>query len=340
MFMVAFIIMGLAAALSAAETAPTTPAPKPEFKVPDDVELIKDIAYSPDGNVKHKLDILRPKNPPKDPMPVIVWIHGGGFVSGSKTDGRSRLVRFVEQGYLGVTIDYRFAYEAVFPAQLQDCKCAIRFLRAHAKEYNLDADHIGVWGGSAGGNLVAMVGVTGGVEEFEGDGGWEKESSRVQAVCDYYGMTDFLAIYELAKQGKSTERFLPMDGKESISHLLGVKYFENPDLCRKASPTTYASKDDAPFYIFHGDLDPLTPHSQGQLLNEKLKAAGVESDFYLVKGGKHGWPARADVDDKVDAFFDKHLKSPVKVKVSGSTQEYGQPQGKCPGAGIGESSGK
>jgi len=301
-------ILGLAAALSAAEEPAPEPAPKPEFKAPDGMELIKDIAYSPDGNIKHKLDILRLKKQPKDPMPVLVWIHGGGFTGGSKTDGRARLVRFVKRGYLGVTIDYRYAYEAVFPAQLQDCKCAIRFLRAHAKEYNLDPDHIGVWGGSAGGNLVSMLGVTGGIKEFEGDGGWAKESSRVQAVVDYYGMTDFLAIYELAKAGKSTERFLPLDGKESISHLLGVKYFTNPELCRKASPTTYASKDDAPFYIFHGDLDPLTMASQGELLNKVLRKAGVESDFYLVKDGKHGWPARADVDDRMDKFLDKHLK--------------------------------
>ena len=283
-------------------------APKAEPTVPADIELINDVAYSKDGNPKHVMDILRLKTRSKKPMPVIVWIHGGGFTGGSKTSGYQRLERFVQRGYLGVTIDYRFAYEKTFPAQLQDCKCAIRFLRAHAKQYNLDSKHIGVWGGSAGGNLVAMLGVTGGVKEFEGDGGWTRYSSRVQAVVDYFGMTDFLAIYELAKQGKSTERFLPMDGKESISHLLGVKYFENPDLCRKASPTTYASKDDAPFYIFHGDLDLLTPWSQGELLNQVLRKAGVESDFYLVKGGKHGWPARADVDDKVDKFFDKHLK--------------------------------
>jgi acetyl esterase/lipase len=301
-------VLGFVSAAFAAEEGAPEPSAKPEIKIPSDIELIKDVAYSKDGNKAHKLDILRLKNGPKGPMPVIVWIHGGGFVAGSRTDGYKRLERFVKRGYLGVTIDYRFAYEKVFPAQLQDCKCAIRFLRAHAKQYNLDPKHIGVWGGSAGGNLVAMLGVTGGIKEFEGDGGWQDQSSRVQAVCDYYGMTDFLAIYEMAKKGTSTARFLPMDGKESISNLLGVKYFEHPDLCRKASPTTYASKDDAPFYIFHGDLDPLTPHQQGELLNEVLRKAGVESDFYLVKGGKHGWPPRADVDDKVDAFFDKHLK--------------------------------
>jgi acetyl esterase/lipase len=311
-YSIALIALGVLAASTAATGATTAPKPeakpKPALVIPTDLELVKDVAYSPDGNKAHVLDILRLKSLPKDPMPVLVFIHGGGFVSGDKSAGYSHLMRFAKRGYFCASINYRSAYEKHFPGQLQDCKCAIRFLRAHAKDYNLDADHIGVWGGSAGGNLVAMLGVTGGVKEFEGDGGWQDQSSRVQAVVEYYGMTDFLAINDLVKQGKATERFMKQDGNTSISHLLGVeKWWENPELCRKASPTTYATNDDAPFAIFHGDLDPLTNHEQGELLNEKLRKAGVQSDFYLVKGGKHGWGARADVDDKVDAFLDKHL---------------------------------
>lgn len=289
--------------------APAPKVPKPAPTVPADIELIKDIPYSTDDHEKHKLDILRMKERSDQPQPVIVWIHGGGFRGGNRTDGYKRLERFVRRGYLGVTIDYRWSTEILFPAQVQDCKCAIRFLRAHAKDYNLDPDRIGVWGGSAGGYLVAMLGVTGGIKEFEGAGGWQKYSSRVQAVVDYYGMTDFLAIEEMVKQGKATERFMKLDGKDSASGLLGGKFWEKPELCRKASPTTYASKDDPPFYIFHGDQDPLTPHQQSELLNKVLRKAGVESDFYLVKGGKHGWPPRADVDLRVDRFFDRHLKS-------------------------------
>ena len=315
LFISVLAVLLLAVGALKAQEAADEPAPKPEWQVPDGMELLRDIQYARDDHPKHRLDILRLKDAPKDPMPVLVWIHGGGFTGGSKTSGYPRLTRFVKRGYLGVTIDYRLGGEVAFPEHLQDCKCAIRFLRAHAKEYNLDPRRIGVWGSSAGGNLVAMLGVTGGIREFEGKSGWPGYSSRVQAVLEYFGMTDFLAIYELAKAGKSTERFLPMDGNESISRLLGVeKYFEHPDLCRKASPTTYASKDDAPFYIFHGDQDPLTPASQGELLNKVLREAGVESDFYLVKGGRHGWPPRADVDDKVDAFLDKHLKPKTGVK--------------------------
>jgi len=307
--LIAFLaVLGIVSGVTAQE-AVQQPAPKAEFTIPDDVELLRDIPYANDNHQKHKLDILRLKNAPKEPMPVIVWIHGGGFRGGSKTSGYQRLLRFVRRGYCGVTIDYRFSTEAIFPAQLQDCKCAIRFLRAKAKDYNIDPDRIGVWGASAGGNLVAMLGTTGGIEEFEGNGGWQEYSSRVQAVVVYYAMTDFLAIEELVKQGKATERFMRHDGKDSASGLLGGPFWEKPELCRKASPTTYASKDDPPFYIFHGDQDPLTPASQGELLNKVLREAGVDSNFYLVKGGKHGWPARPDVDEKVDEFFDKHLKA-------------------------------
>ncbi len=302
-----FVLLPVTMAAVVPATEKQATQPKPEFQIPDDIELIKDIPYCLDGNEKHKLDILRLKNAPKDPMPVIVWIHGGGFRGGSKTSGYPRLVRFVRRGYLGVTIDYRFSTEKIFPAQIHDCKCAIRFLRAHSKKYNLDPDRIGVWGASAGGYLVSMLGTTGGIKEFEGDGGWQEYSSRVQAVVDFYGMTDFLAIEELVKQGKATERFMVHDGKDSASGLLGGPFWENPELCRKASPTTYASKDDPPFYIFHGDNDPLTPHSQSELLHKVLKKAGVDSNIYIVKGGKHGWPPRPDVDEKIDAFFDKHL---------------------------------
>lgn len=304
-------VLALATAVRAQEETPT-PAPQPEYQIPDDVELIAGIPYTWDGHPKHILDILRLKDPPNDPMPVIVWIHGGGFRGGKTNQGYRHIMRFVRRGYLGVSVDYRWSTEVKFPAQLQDCKCAIRFLRAHAKEYNLDPDHIGVWGGSAGGNLVAMLGVTGGVKEFEGDGGWQQYSSRVQAVVEYYGMTDFLALEELVKQGKAPERFMLHDGKDSASGLLGGPFWENPDLSRKASPTTYASKDDAPFYIFHGDQDPLTPASQGELLNKVLRKAGVESDFYLVKGGRHGWPPREDVDTRIDMFLDKHLRPKAK----------------------------
>jgi acetyl esterase/lipase len=140
------------------------------------------------------MHIVRPKptSPAVKPMPVIVWIHGGAWIGGSKDSGIPLLLPFAKRGYFCASISYRFSKEAKFPAQIEDCKCAIRFLRAKAKEFNIDTERIGVWGESAGGHLAAMLGTAGDVKEFEGSGGWEGFSSRVSAVCDWFGPSDLL----------------------------------------------------------------------------------------------------------------------------------------------------
>src|SRR5204863_3483821 len=135
------------------------------------------------GEVPLKMDIYRLKSPPSGPLPVIVYIHGGDWSVGSKEEGAAKLLPYVQRGYCGVSINYRLTPLVHFPAPLEDCKCAIRFLRAKAKDLNLDPDHIGVWGESAGGNLAALLGSSSHVKEFEGNGGSPGVSSRVQAVC-------------------------------------------------------------------------------------------------------------------------------------------------------------
>jgi acetyl esterase/lipase len=142
------------------------------------------------------MHIIRPKltSSVAKPMPVIVWIHGGAWIGGNKDSGIPLLLPFAKRGYLGASISYRFSKEAKFPAQIEDCKCAIRFLRAKAKEFNIDPERIGVWGASAGGHLSAMLGTAGDVKELEGSGGWEGFSSRVSAVCDWFGPSDLLAM--------------------------------------------------------------------------------------------------------------------------------------------------
>src|SRR5262245_53951430 len=135
-------------------------ASKKEFRLPEGVELLRDVEYGKGGKRALRLHILRPKKAPKDTMPVLVWIHGGGWMAGSRDTGIGILALFVGRGYICASIEYRFSSEAVFPAQIHDCKCAIRFLRAKAKEYNLDPDRIGVWGSSAGGHLAALLGTS------------------------------------------------------------------------------------------------------------------------------------------------------------------------------------
>jgi len=263
-------------------------------KVPDDIELLKDVVYGKGGDRDLKLHILRPKTAPKDPMPVLVWIHGGAWVAGSRDSGINLLPRFARRGYFCATIEYRFSKEALFPAQIEDSKCAIRFLRSQAKEYNLDPHRVGVWGSSAGGHLVALLGTSAAVKELEGKGGHAEQSSRVQAVCDFCGPADF------PKWGDQSHPAVPK--------LLGGAVKDKPELAAKASPVTHITKDAPPFLIVHGDKDTTVPLSQSEALHAALMKAGIDSTLHVVKGGGHGFGG-AEIDKMVDDFFDKHLKN-------------------------------
>jgi len=276
-------------------------------RLPEDVEEIRDVVFGTGGGRPLRLNIIRPKNAPGGPMPVVVWVHGGAWRGGSR-EGR-RTLPLARRGYFTVSIEYRLSQEARFPAQIEDCKCAIRWLRAHARDYKIEPKRIGVWGSSAGGHLVALLGTSGGVEDLEGKGGWENQSSRVQAVCDFYGPTDFTRMNE----GGS---FMDHDAANSPeSQLVGGPIQENKEACRKASPITYVTPDDPPFLIVHGEEDRLVPINQSELLYEALKKAGVEATFVRVKRGRHGFRGETDpsperIQEMVVEFFDKHLKKP------------------------------
>ena len=169
------------------------------------------------------------------------------------------------------SINYRFSQHALFPAQIEDCKAAIRWLRANAKKYNLDAGHIGVWGASAGGHLVALLGTTGGVKELEGKGGNLDQSSRVQCVVDWFGPTDF------TKMGGWQDK-----PDSPMARLVGGPVKDKPELAVKANPITYVGKDSAPFLIMHGEEDKLVPMNQSELMDEALRKAGVESTLVRI----------------------------------------------------------
>lgn len=202
--------------------------------IPDNVELIRDVEYGKGGDVSLTLDIVRPKPIKDKPMPAIIFVHGGGWQKGSKESGIHKIIPLAQNGYFCVTINYRLTDKASFPAQIEDCKCAVRWARAHAKEYNIDPNHIGAWGSSAGGHLVALLGTSGGVKELEGSGGWEKFSSRVQAVADYFGPTDFLYWAETAKKkGFNLEELEKKLANGAISKLLGGPYHKKPMSQRK-----------------------------------------------------------------------------------------------------------
>jgi acetyl esterase/lipase len=272
--------------------------PMRPLQVPEGVKALRDIEYVPGGGRAQSLDLYAPEAA-KTPLPLIIWIHGGAFRAGDKQ--QCPVLPSTRHGYAVTSINYRLSQQAKFPAQIEDCKAAVRWLRAHAKEYNLDPKRFGAWGSSAGGHLVAMLGTSGGVKELEGKLGHNDQSSRVQAVCDWFGPTDFT---KMNKAG-STINHDVADSPESL--LLGGPVQENKDKAAQANPITYVSKDDPPFLIMHGDRDPLVPHNQSVLLHDALKRTGVEVTFHTIKGAGHGFGS-PEIMRTVEDFFDQHLK--------------------------------
>ncbi len=266
-------------------------------RAPKDVIVHRNLEYVENGHPRHRLDLYLPKGA-KEKLPLVVWIHGGGWRQGSKD--RCRAAFLVKKGFAVASINYRLSQHAIFPAQIEDCKAAVRWLRANANQYNLDGDHIGVWGASAGGHLVALLGTSGGEKELEGKGGNLDQSSRVQAVVDWFGPTDFTKMGGWHNDAKSPE-----------SKLLGGPVQQNKKKAARANPITYVTKDDPPFLIVHGTKDKLVPLSQSTMLVDALKKAKVEVTFERLEGAGHGGRQFGSPEQirKIEAFFNKHLRN-------------------------------
>jgi len=289
---------------------PSTAAANPP-KIPPGVKRIADIEYARVDGHPLLLDIYVPEKIPR-PWPVIVWIHGGAWVSGNK-DGCS-IVSFSAEGYAIVSINYRLTGTAQFPAQINDCKAAVRWIRANAAKYGFDPDRVGAAGGSAGGHLVALLGTSGDVKELEGDVGGNLEySSRVKAVCDFCGPTDFTTADYVRDTSKGESETL----RKALVKLLGGPWAEKREAANMASPVYHISKDDPPFLIVHGDADNVIAVKHSRRLYDKLKEAGLDAALHIVKDGGHGVGQYPGVLEKTLAFFDKHLKKkPVDSRTS------------------------
>ena len=270
-----------------------------EPKVPEDVTVHRDIAYVTDGHERQKLDLYIPNE--GENLPLIIWVHGGAWLGGSKK--RYAPMEYLKSGYAGASINYRLSQHAVFPAQIEDVKAAVRWIRANAETYRLDPNRFAAWGSSAGGHLVAMLGTAGDITEFEVGENLEV-SSQVQAVVNYFGPTDFLQM--------DTHRLpdgLVHDAPDSPeSKLVGGPIQEHKDRVARANPITYVSKADPPILIIHGDQDKLVPYHQSVLLKEALEAVGAPVTLYKVEGGGHGWFKDPKVPELTKAFLEKHLK--------------------------------
>ncbi|MEI7903753.1 MAG: alpha/beta hydrolase [bacterium] len=281
-----------------------------DIPIPAGVKAFKDLEYGNVGDQKLLLDLYVPEKQ-EGKVPVIVWVHGGGWLGGSKKDCLALKDGFVQKGFAVASVDYRLTKAAIFPAQIEDCKSAIRWLRANADTYNLDAAHFGAWGSSAGGHLVALLGTTGDSKTFD-QGENLRFSSAVQAVCDYYGPTDFASF--VTAPGFETHA----TSGSAESKLIGGRVLDNPEKAKRASATTYVSKGNAPFLIIHGDKDPVVPVAQSKMFDEMLTKAGVETEFHTISGAKHGGPEFSSpaIIAKVEAFFKKHLLDLAREKKS------------------------
>ncbi len=289
------------------------PAAKSEAKkswsLPAGVRVERDILYVPGGDEAQKLDLYLPEQPDNKPRPLLVWIHGGGWRGGSKAGGPS--AGMVGKGYIAASVEYRFSQKALFPAQIQDCQAALRWLRANSKKYGIDPERVGVWGGSAGGHLSALVGTAGGKQAFAPIGGHAEQSDRVQAVCNFYGPANFTSVMQQAADDQNVKNIFKFNTPtDPYSGLIGVALDTDRKKTDAVSPVHYVSKDCPPMLILHGMKDALVPYAQSVELAAALRGKGVEVLFQTLPGAGHGGPVfgKPAVNTMIEKFFDKHLK--------------------------------
>jgi acetyl esterase/lipase len=262
------------------------------------VEIIveKDIEYGRGGDVPLKLDLARPTT--EGPHPGIICIHGGGWRGGSKDSLKAVTTRLAKEGFVAATVQYRFAPKFPFPAQVEDVKCAVRWLRAHAKELGLNPDRIGAIGFSAGGHLSLMLGVMDAKDGLEGQGGHADQSSKVQAVVNFFGPADLRRNYPQIVHGL-------------LQDFVGGPIEEKGDVIQAASPITYLDDEDAPILTFHGTADPIVPYEQAKVLDQACKDKKIAHRLVTIERGGHGWGGEQLLDSLEQSleFFRAELKA-------------------------------
>jgi acetyl esterase/lipase len=283
-----------AAEAAAKAVADGTAPPAQPLKSPpgfNGVDVWKNIRYAKLGNHSLKLDIYVPQNASR-PVPLVLYVHGGGWSALDKTEGFAN--GLLQHGFALACIDHRFTEEAIFPAQLYDCKAAIRWLRAHADQYGYAPEKIGAIGDSSGGHLVSMLGVTNNNPDFEGTEGTPGVSSSVQAVADYFGPSNMLTMD-------------PTAADSAVPRLIGGQPAQNVEAAKKASPVFYADPNSCPFVIVQGDADKIVNPQQSVDLNAALQKAGVDSTLYMIPGAGHG-VNNGKATDLCVALFNKYIR--------------------------------
>ncbi len=270
------------------------------------MKVENDVIFAKVGGEELKVDMARPEG--QGPYPAVIFIHGGGWGQKGRKDYSSEIIRVADLGYVAATIDYRLSVadqkgkvKHKFPDQVQDVKCAVKWIRTNAMKYRIDPKRIGVVGSSAGGHLALMLATTGNQTELEGDGGNAGFPSTVQVVVHWAGPVDLAKMYP-----KTLEVVRPF-----MERFLGGTPSQVPDIYRAASPISYVNKDIPPVLSIHGDLDPAVPLEQSQMLQDKIKKCGGTNELLILKGQGHSYDEKSaqQARDAQDEFLKKHLKT-------------------------------
>jgi acetyl esterase/lipase len=268
-----------------------------EPEIPENMEEIKDIEYKNVGGKSLQLDIYKPRNL-TEPAPLLVFVHGGGWKGGKRSDYLVYLVDFAKKGYITATVSYRLKNDSIYPACVQDVSDAMHFLFSNAGKYGYDPDRVAMIGGSAGGHLVLMTTYDFKEPTIPLDSTYlATRPHKVKAVVDIYGPVDMTTPYAQT-QGL-------------VTGFIGHPYSEKPELYWEASPAKYLREGLQPTLIFQGTSDNLLPQSQSDTLKARLDRLGVPAEYYKLPL----WPHAMDIalrpnqymQKKMDAFFEKYL---------------------------------
>lgn len=273
------------------------------------IDFQKDVEYGTGGGEPLVLDLARPVGLDQ-PAPGLVLIHGGGWMAGNKQMYSGLLKQCAERGYVAVSVGYRFTPKHRFPSQIEDVKCATRWMRAHAEELGLDADHLGAMGHSAGAHLSMILGTMDSGDGLEGEGGWADQSSKVQAVVSYYGPANLAIPESEVNQLAGRDVFNVAAVRTILDAAVGKPSQEKMEQLKQCSPMTYVNEGDAPMLLFQGTRDVLVPYDQAFWMAGALTKAKVPGRVELIFGAGHGF-SKAENERTMQMafeFFDEKLK--------------------------------